>query len=267
MTELTPRKREYDGRVRSGDSIVGLCFGDNCVLEEEQPPYTRPDGRLVRRYVCQCLCGKTRLVTAGNIKHKTPRSCIGCRRKAQGSTQFFLVPGTSFGKLCVLSEQSSGVTRKWLCICECGHDVSITYDDLQSVTKIWCSACAKRVNEERLAARAIRYLHNNYTQHARHRGYRFLLTEAEFVELVTAPCSYCGITSGNTYIEPNTKEAYNYNGVDRIDPAGDYEISNVTTACRDCNFAKQQLTRDQFLALVRRVSVHLNLSVVESYNE
>ncbi len=65
-------------------------------------------------------------------------------------------------------------------------------------------------------------------------------------ELIQQPCGYCGL------IEP-----HRYNGLDRIDNKVGYIESNVVTCCRWCNFAKGDMSFEEFASHIERLSTHL----------
>jgi hypothetical protein len=46
------------------------------------------------------------------------------------------------------------------------------------------------------------------------------------------------------------------NGIDRLDSKVGYVEENVVSCCADCNFAKQRLSKSQFLDLVKRIAIH-----------
>jgi hypothetical protein len=46
---------------------------------------------------------------------------------------------------------------------------------------------------------------------------------------------------------------YAYNGIDRVDNFKGYEIDNCVPCCYICNYAKRDMSKDQFLAWVKRI--------------
>jgi len=45
-------------------------------------------------------------------------------------------------------------------------------------------------------------------------------------------------------------------GIDRLDSTLGYIDGNCVAACTDCNFAKQSLSADAFIALAKRIAAH-----------
>lgn len=104
-----------------------------------------------------------------------------------------------------------------------------------------CERCAEssRVHSQTLSGRI-----GKYKAGARRRGYLYSLPEMLFMDLTTDNCYYCGAAPAP------------YNGVDRVEPTRGYEIDNCVTACADCNYAKRDLTKDEFEAWLRRAAGH-----------
>jgi hypothetical protein len=88
---------------------------------------------------------------------------------------------------------------------------------------------------------------NEIRQKALKRGKRWLLDAVGAYRLITAPCAYCGRNAG----WPADR-----NGIDRVDPSGDYTPSNCVPACFTCNSAKGRMTVAEFRAWVERVHGH-----------
>lgn len=63
-----------------------------------------------------------------------------------------------------------------------------------------------------------------------------IITREQHRELVRQPCYYCG-RMGECGI----------NGIDRVDPRGDYTLENCRPSCWKCNKAKWQLTEAELI--------------------
>jgi hypothetical protein len=104
-----------------------------------------------------------------------------------------------------------------------------------------------------------RSLYQNYQNGAKSRGLEFSLTFEEFVDLTGKDCSYCGALPQNKYPsrqakgQDNPLKYYYYNGLDRVDPKLGYILDNVQPCCADCNYAKSDLTEEEFLILVEKI--------------
>lgn len=50
-----------------------------------------------------------------------------------------------------------------------------------------------------------------------------------------------------------------YNGIDRIDNAKGYTIENSVTCCKRCNFAKRNMSYDEFISWGKKLGNYLNV--------
>lgn len=96
------------------------------------------------------------------------------------------------------------------------------------------------------------------------RGIIFTLSEQEFRDLVTANCHYCGMGPKLVSYCPKqrTEEAFErskftHNGIDRVDSAAGYIMSNCVPCCTMCNRAKNDKPLSEFLAYLAQVAKFL----------
>ena len=85
-----------------------------------------------------------------------------------------------------------------------------------------------------------------------------MLNEERMLELMAAPCYWCGIVNGNTGLHKVTASlsgAWPHNGIDRLFSDHGYIEGNVVSSCGRCNKAKLSMTPDEFLAMCRQVVV------------
>ena len=81
-------------------------------------------------------------------------------------------------------------------------------------------------------------------------------------------CFYCGIKNfncHNVYLKKKstTQKAKNganfyYNGIDRIDNSKDHSIDNIVPCCKNCNYAKNNLSFDDFIEWIKRIKEYQN---------
>ena len=84
-----------------------------------------------------------------------------------------------------------------------------------------------------------------YAYKAKQRNLTFSLTLQEFETLVNDSCHYCG--------------QWPSNGIDRVDNGIGYvngQVKNCVPACKDCNFAKVVMTKENFIRMCVRVAEH-----------
>lgn len=84
----------------------------------------------------------------------------------------------------------------------------------------------------------------SYKVNARIRGIDFKLTMEDFSSFWQKNCAYC-----NDYIETI--------GLDRIDNKRGYDINNIISCCRLCNFMKKSLSTKVFLNQCEKISSKL----------
>lgn len=98
------------------------------------------------RWLCRCECGTERTVLERSLKYGGSTSC-GCytRQRAGESTRYQL-EGKVFGRLTVkeISPQKApnGGTR-WLCVCACGNEVTVSGSHLVNGKRTSCGCDAK----------------------------------------------------------------------------------------------------------------------------
>lgn len=80
-----------------------------------------------------------------------------------------------------------------------------------------------------------------YRNDARHRGLELSITKDEFMLFWKKPCYYC-----DSPIETV--------GLDRVDNSKGYVLGNVVSCCKFCNFAKRDLSRDEFVQHCEKVA-------------
>ncbi len=175
------------------------------------------------------------------------------------------IVGQRFGRLVVLRRARSTPTREalWECRCDCGNTTT-TRGSLMRQGRSTSCGCFGR---EQAAARAkekfslapgeaaLNDLLGRYKRQAKKRGIPFRLSKADFRELVTQDCHYCG-ESPNQVVQARygRNGGVSYNGVDRVDNAKGYDEGNVVPCCGQCNRAKTNLTVAAFIEWASRVA-------------
>ncbi len=176
--------------------------------------------------------------------------------------------GQKFGRLAAIkfSHVDKWGDACWLCKCDCGNETTVTGSNLKRGRIKSCGClqkelCKKLIDRRRLpkgvAARnaAIGY----HKISAKKRNLEQALTDDQIITLHKENCHYCGAPPSNIYSCPTYNGSYTYNGIDRIDNNIGYTINNVVPCCADCNYFKKTRPYDEFLDLIKRIQVHLNL--------
>lgn len=97
---------------------------------------------------------------------------------------------------------------------------------------------------------AKRGIYKNYKLNAKLRGLEFRISLEEFFKITTKNCYYCGSKPKTVTNFNKVFGQYTYNGMDRIDNTKGYNIANVITCCKYCNYAKHDLTQTEFYTFV-----------------
>lgn len=97
-----------------------------------------------------------------------------------------------------------------------------------------------------------------YKRGAKQRGHIFDLTLNDVNIITQMPCNYCGTINSNCLILTTTNgiRKYHYNGIDRVDNNLGYTSNNIVPCCNQCNHAKRDMTKDQFLDLIDKIYNH-----------
>ncbi len=84
----------------------------------------------------------------------------------------------------------------------------------------------------------------SYKISAKKRGLDFMLSEQEFIHLLSLPCHYC-----NTEVS---------NGIDRKDSELGYTLINSLPCCSTCNYMKRDLDYDYFIKHMEAIIKNLS---------
>lgn len=173
---------------------------------------------------------------------------MGSRRRAESRI------GERYGRLEVLSivERTSNGAR-YRCRCACGTETEVGSTNIGRTQSCGC------LNLDAVASTRIWEVEFNrerqYARLRRHGGVPWTLTQEEFNAIVSQACAYCGAPpSRDTAVgrRPRPKR----NGIDRVDNAVGYVLANCVPCCSICNKMKLTLSKDDFLAHVRRIVKH-----------
>ena len=108
-----------------------------------------------------------------------------------------------------------------------------------------CNNCSKeRSRLYRIKKPWVRKFHNCWNR-ARIEKMKWEIPNDIGYALISSPCAYCG------------KIQEQFNGLDRIDSSKGYTIDNVVSCCKYCNFAKNDLTVDEFKEHISEIYKYL----------
>lgn len=133
-------------------------------------------------------------------------------------------------------------SKKVLVRCDCGLEAWRWLSNFSAGTSMSCVQCRKTDPIEKTFSTV------KYT--AARRKIQWNLSFDEWKSLAESNCYYCDSPPSNCILSAGT---YRYNGIDRVDSSGIYELSNCVTACRVCNRAKSDMPQNEFYSWVAKV--------------
>lgn len=151
---------------------------------------------------------------------------------------------------------------RWQCLCDCGNRKDVAAKHLITNDIRSCGCLLKEVARNRFLEREPidalkRQMYLTYKSSARNRNLEMDLTEEQFHEIASGDCDYCGAPPSEFRSRLRAEHApYMANGIDRVDSSVGYVISNVVSCCKNCNIAKNVMSRDAFIEMCKMVTRH-----------
>jgi len=155
----------------------------------------------------------------------------------------------------------------WKCRCDCGNEFEAKEHTL--INRFGCHSCTNKKTSTETALRKKKgvvhsglknRLLKDYKAGASKRGLDFELTFEEFVSIMEQDCHYCGASPEVREYElqymQKTQKPWAHNGVDRVDSNKGYTIDNVVPCCPKCNYAKHEMTEEEFKIWIERIYKH-----------
>lgn len=108
-------------------------------------------------------------------------------------------------------------------------------------------------------------LYGDYKNRAENKGLEFTLDKEEFLKLTQQNCYYCGsipkkdISKRIGMKDKQFKVKFIYNGIDRINSKEGYNNQNVVPCCYICNYAKRNLTLEEFNQWIKNLVEFMNI--------
>lgn len=183
----------------------------------------------------------------------------GICEQTKHSLNFIDLTGQEFGRLIVIkriSNSKRGRTR-WLCRCSCGGETIVYGCHLRDGHTKSCGCFKKETtggqNKLTSGLASMHAVIKDYKDNAKTRGYDFNLTEEQFKELTQQECYYCGAKPRQMSKTKKYNGIYIYNGLDRVDNTKGYSLQNVVPCCKQCNWAKSNLTLQEFNNWIEKI--------------
>ena len=179
--------------------------------------------------------------------------------------------GKKFGRLTVIKFLDTTKSGHHLeCKCDCGK----TYRAIASRLRIGRTKSCGCIRIEKLRERlkikpvnvlppgeaALNYMRYVYKRSAFLRNLEFNLTLEQIHNIIISNCYYCNIIPmKEIHKGKNAKPllgTFKVNGIDRKDSSKGYVIENCVSCCEYCNYAKRDLTEEDFLVWAKRIARH-----------
>jgi len=158
--------------------------------------------------------------------------------------------GVKFGRLVATNiiKRSNGRTLR-LYKCECGNE---TWSLTHQVNCGKKNSCGCMISLPYGIASRNRVL-LDYKISASRRGVSWCIDEETFDKLTQSNCYYCGSPPSSTRKSRSYNGDFVYNGIDRLNNDYGYKIDNVVSCCKICNYAKNDLSLEEFLTWVDNI--------------
>jgi hypothetical protein len=177
--------------------------------------------------------------------------------------------GQRFGRLVAVKRKAKTKQRSfyWECRCDCGAIATPSIQSLRSGNTKSCGCLQKELTSKRHTGvkpsnvlkegeANFNSLYYSYTKRAKRKKLLFELSKSEFKEITKQNCFYCKSIPSQKHNLGKRNGAYIYNGIDRVDNSIGYIYSNCKACCKFCNRAKDTMTIESFLQLVKSIYVN-----------
>jgi len=165
-----------------------------------------------------------------------------------------------YGKWKVLSVNPRGSGRRYKSECvDCKKEQGFNRSQLIR-GDLGCGNCTRIHLANTSYERSITAKYKEYKKSAIARNYSFNISEELFESLIIGKCLYCHLEAipkeNSDPIKNESLKWEGFIGVDRINNDLGYEIDNVASCCKDCNWAKSALGLERFLDWLTRIALY-----------
>jgi hypothetical protein len=165
--------------------------------------------------------------------------------------------GNKYGWLVVIKRNGTSTKRfkraLWLCRCKCGKMAIVDGTTLRTGGKKSCGCMPTAIKILPKQEASFNKFLRGMQSSAKKRKHAWNLSKEQVHYLTQQPCVYCGQIPRQGSFNSISNGVFVHNGIDRIDSNRDYNIDNVVSACKVCNYAKHTKTTEQFKEWVSKV--------------
>ena len=173
--------------------------------------------------------------------------------------------GKVFGRLTVKSFEKNRWNQTVAnCLCSCGKTSKPNISNLASGETKSCGCL--RLSSDFTGKRLVSSIKTTYKARAKKIGISFNLDHPTVKRLVLSNCVYCGVEPYRAWslVTKGGVESLKCNGIDRVNNELGYELNNVVPCCPRCNYAKRDMSFQEFSAWALRLANHLQKQYVAS---
>ncbi len=202
--------------------MLNEIFGKLIAIE-----YIGLNKRKDKLWLCQCECGKTKIIKTSNLRSGKTKSC-GCIKTGNKIED---LSNQKFGLLTVISYHSQGKWRDshWNCICECGNNCISTRNNLKSGNKKSCGCKCEEWKRNKPKGK-LSYLWNENITDRSSRNLDYLAREWS-IQVKRRDNYLCNLCKKSPSGKLNSHHLNNYKDF----PLERYELENGVTLCKECH--------------------------------
>ncbi len=154
-----------------------------------------------------------------------------------------------------LTSEKGAKNARWLCRCDCGVEKEVSAPNLRSGGSKGCGHLNEITSKCKKSEAGCNALYSRYRWAAKKNNREFSLTKEQFKILTQGNCFYCNQIP-STKTPGNSWQEYIYNGIDRKDSNIGYVIENCLSCCSTCNYAKQDISYQEFINWIKKTYVN-----------
>lgn len=172
-----------------------------------------------------------------------------------------------YGKIVVIKIfKENGKLAQALGRCDCGKEKTFLVANLKTGASKSCGCSRAKTSILRKPGEEVsaRHIFGQYRLGAKYRNLCFDIEFDYIYSMIKQPCYYCGAlpsqvcalkhARGKKRGEIRSGTPLKYNGIDRFDNSIGYTQTNCVPCCSTCNFAKSNISAENFLAWLNKIA-------------